>query len=288
MTAISPPAMRDESRWAAATDRIKAAAPWIVLGVIGALAIGWPLIAEEQTADFAQALRAPGDGSLLGTDHSGYGLGVRTAEGLRISLVIALACAILATVLGVVVGIASVTAGGWVDAIVMRVVDGVNALPHLVVGVVIAAMWRGEPLAIIVSIALTHWPAVARVVRAELLEATSAGWVETARLAGASRTFIATRHLMPAVSGQVLVALTVLLPHAVWHETTLSFLGVGLSPDAASLGTLLGQARGDVLTGAWWTLVVPGLALMVTALACSAAAGSLRRATSPPTGEVWR
>ena len=103
MTAISPPAMRDESRWAAATDRIKAAAPWIVLGVIGALAIGWPLIAEEQTADFAQALRAPGDGSLLGTDHSGYGLGVRTAEGLRISLVIALACAILATVLGVVV-----------------------------------------------------------------------------------------------------------------------------------------------------------------------------------------
>ncbi|MHC3004147.1 ABC transporter permease [Gordonia metallireducens] len=288
MTAVHQPTIPEESRWAAVRERFILVAPWIVLGVFALLAVGCPFVAGDQTADFAQALRAPGDGTLLGTDHSGYDLGVRTAEGLRISLLIAIACAVLATVLGVVTGVASVTVGGWVDAIVMRVVDGVNALPHLVVGVVIAAMWRGEPVAIIASIALTHWPAVARVVRAELLEATSAGWVETARLAGASRTFVATRHLLPAVSGQVLVAMTVLLPHAVWHETTLSFLGVGLSPDAASLGTLLGQARGDVLTGAWWTLVVPGVALMVTALACSGAAASLRRATLPPSGEVWR
>lgn len=288
MTAVHQPTVRGESRRVTVRDRLTHAAPWIVLGVFAVVAGGWPIVAGEQTADFAQALRAPGDGTLLGTDHSGYDLGVRTAEGLRISLMIALACAVSATVLGVVVGVASVTAGGWFDAIVMRIVDAVNALPHLVVGVVIAAMWRGEPVAIIASIALTHWPAVARVVRAELLEATSAGWVETARLAGASRTFVATRHLLPSVSGQVLVAMTVLLPHAVWHETTLSFLGVGLSPDAASLGTLLGQARGDVLTGAWWTLVVPGVALIVTALACSGAAASLRRATLPPSGEVWR
>ena len=132
------------------------------------------------------------------------------------------------------------------------------------------------------------WPLIAGEQTAELLEVTSAGWVEASRLAGATRTFVATRHLLPAVSGQVLVAMTVLLPHAVWHETTLSFLGVGLSPDAASLGTLLGQARGDVLTGAWWTLVVPGVALMVTALACAAAASTLRRATLPPAGGVWR
>ncbi|MDH3012174.1 ABC transporter permease [Gordonia alkanivorans] len=288
MTAVRQSTISDESHWAVTRERFTLVAPWVVLGVFAILAVGWPFVAGDQTADFAQALRAPGHGALLGTDHSGYDLGVRTAEGLRISLLIAIACAVLATVLGVVVGVASVTAGGWVDAVVMRVVDGVNALPHLVVGVVIAAMWRGEPVAIIASIALTHWPAVARVVRAELLEATTAGWVETARLAGASRTFVATRHLLPSVSGQVLVAMTVLLPHAVWHETTLSFLGVGLSPDAASLGTLLGQARGDVLTGAWWTLVVPGVALIVTALACSGAAASLRRATLPPSGEVWR
>ncbi|WP_439030519.1 ABC transporter permease [Gordonia terrae] len=269
-------------------DRALLLAPWIVLGVIASLAVGVPLVAGDQTADFAGALLPPGADARLGTDHSGYDLGVRTAEGLRISLFIAALCAVIATALGVLIGVGSVTVGGWFDALVMRVVDGVNALPHLVVGVVIAAMWRGEPVAIIASIALTHWPAVARVVRAELLEATSSGWVEAARLSGASRTFVATRHLLPAVSGQILVAMTVLLPHAVWHETTLSFLGVGLSPDSASLGTLLGQARGDVLTGAWWALAVPGIALMVTALACAAAAASLRRLTLPPTGEVWR
>lgn len=277
-----------ESRWAAIGYRVQLFAPWIVLGGLAFVALGWPMLAGDQVADFARSLQAPGGEALLGTDHSGYDLGVRTAQGLRISLAIAVACAVLATLVGLVVGVGAVTVGGWFDAIVMRLVDGVNALPHLVVGVVIAAMWRGEPIAIVASIALTHWPAVARVVRAELLEATSAGWVETARLAGASRTFIATRHLLPAVSGQVLVAMTVLLPHAVWHETTLSFLGVGLSPDEASLGSLLGQARGDVLTGAWWTLVVPGVALMAAALACAAAASSLRRATLPPGGEVWR
>ena len=288
MTALASQQHSASGRRAEFAFRLRFLAPWIVIAVMVLVAVGWPLIAGEQTADFARSLQAPGRESLLGTDHSGYDLGVRTAEGLRISLLIAAACAVLATALGLMIGIGSVTAGGWVDAIVMRVVDGVNALPHLVVGVVIAAMWRGEPVAIIASIALTHWPAVARVVRAELLEVTSAGWVEASRLAGATRTFVATRHLLPAVSGQVLVAMTVLLPHAVWHETTLSFLGVGLSPDAASLGTLLGQARGDVLTGAWWTLVVPGVALMVTALACAAAASTLRRATLPPAGGVWR
>ncbi|MEE3850014.1 ABC transporter permease [Gordonia sp. LSe1-13] len=270
------------------TLRARLLAPWVVLGVVAVIAIGWPLLAGDQSADFSESLLAPGGQFLLGSDHSGYDLGVRTAQGLQISLLIAAVCAVVATVLGVVIGVGSVTVGGWFDAIVMRVVDGVNALPHLVIGVVIAAMWRGEPVAIVASIALTHWPAVARVVRAELLDNTSAGWIESARLAGASRWFIARRHLLPAVTGQALVAMTVLLPHAVWHETTLSFLGVGLSPNEASLGTLLGQARGDILSGAWWTLVVPGVALIITALAFAAAAASLRRTILPPTGEVWR
>ncbi|MGV9670769.1 MULTISPECIES: ABC transporter permease [unclassified Gordonia (in: high G+C Gram-positive bacteria)] len=275
------------ARWARVAAILGFAWPWIVLGVIALGAVLVPIVAGPQSADFASALRAPGDGFLFGSDHSGYDLGVRTAQGLRISLVIAAICAVVSTVIGLVVGLAAATIGGWFDALVMRVVDGVNALPHLVVGVVIAAMWRGDPVAIIASIGLTHWPAVARVVRAELLDNVRAGWIETARLAGASRWFIARRHLLPAVTGQALVAMTILLPHAVWHETTLSFLGVGLSPDQASLGTLLGQARGDVLTGAWWTLVVPGLALIVTALACAAAGSSLRRVSRPPTGQVW-
>ena len=263
---------------------------WVAVAVLAATVVAAlviPAVAGEQVADFGAALRPPGPDHVAGTDHSGYDLLIRCAEGLRISLLIAAVCALAATVLGLVIGIGSALAGGWVDAVVMRAVDGFNALPHLVVGIVIAAMWRGAPLAIIISIAVTHWPAVARVVRAELLAVTDAGWVQTSRLAGASRWFIARHHLVPAVTGQALVAMVMLLPHAVWHESTLSFLGVGLSPEQASLGTLLGQARGDVLTGAWWTLVVPAGALVVTALAFASAGAALRRRSAPPSGQVW-
>ncbi|VEG51540.1 binding-protein-dependent transport system inner membrane protein [Mycolicibacterium aurum] len=267
--------------------RLRVTWPWWMLGAVVVAAVVIPLFAGTQVADFSAALRPPSAEHLAGTDHSGYDLLVRTAEGLRVSLTIAAVCAVAATALGLAIGVSAAMIGGWLDALVMRLVDGVNALPHLVVGIVIAAMWRGAPLAIIASIALTHWPAVARVVRAELLAVAEAGWVDSARLAGASRWFIATRHLIPAVSGQALVAMVVLLPHAVWHESTLSFLGVGLSPDRASLGTLLSEARGDILTGAWWTLVVPAAALIVTALAFAAAGTVVRDRHRPPTGQVW-
>ncbi|MFB1295957.1 ABC transporter permease [Mycobacterium sp. pW049] len=262
-------------------------AAWIVLATVVLAALAIPLLAGEQIADFSAALRPPSMEHVAGTDHSGYDLLVRTAEGLRVSLLIAVVCALVATVLGLTIGVAAALVGGWLDAVVMRLVDGFNALPHLVLGIVIAAMWRGAPLAIIASIALTHWPAVARVVRAELLAVADAGWVETARLAGASRWFVARSHLVPAVTGQALVAMVVLLPHAVWHESTLSFLGVGLSPDRASLGTLLSEARGDILAGAWWTLAVPAVALIATALAFAAAGAALRDRRRAPAGTVW-
>lgn len=261
--------------------------PWIILALIAAAAIGIPLAAGEQVADFSAALHPPSLRHLAGTDHSGYDLLVRIAEGLRVSLLIAVVCAAAATLLGLAVGLAAALRGGWIDALVMRLVDGFNALPHLVVGIVIAALWRGEPLAIIASIALTHWPAVARVVRAELLAVTDTGWIQASRLAGASRWFVARNHLLPAVTGQALVAMVMLLPHAVWHESTLSFLGVGLSPDRASLGTLLSEARGDVLTGAWWTLAVPAAALIASALAFAAAGALVRARHRAPVGQVW-
>lgn len=261
---------------------------WLAAGLAAvAVVVIAPLVAGPQQPDFARALTAPGHDFLLGSDHSGHDLAIRTAQGLQISLLIAAICALVSTAIGIAVGVGAAAFGGWFDALTMRLVDGVNALPHLVLGVVIAAMWRGAPLAIIASIALTHWPAVARVVRAELLSLQTAGWIESVRLAGAGRTFIATRHMVPAVTGQALVAMVVLLPHAVWHETTLSFLGVGLSPDRASLGTLLDDARGDVLTGAWWTLVVPGLALIAAALAVTRLGTLVARRHRPPAGSVW-
>lgn len=258
--------------------------PILTLTILSATVLIAPLLIDSGRPDFGIALTGPSTQHWAGTDHFGHDLAARTLEGVRTSLIVAAACALLATVIGAVIGVFAALIGGWVDALVMRVVDGINALPHLVLGVVIAAMWRGAIIAIIASIALTHWPAVARIVRAELLGANRHGWVEHSHLMHASRWFIARHHLFPAISGQLLVAMVVLLPHAIWHEATLSFLGVGLSPESASLGSLLNNARGDILTGAWWTLAIPGTALIVTALIAAGAAARLRTAFTPPEG----
>ncbi|WP_137726388.1 ABC transporter permease [Prescottella subtropica] len=250
-----------------------------VLVAVVIYAVATPWIAGPQTADFTQALQPPSGGHWFGTDHSGYDLFVRTADGLRVSLLIAAVCAATATILGTVIGAAAATIGGRTDTALMRATDTVNALPHLLLGIVIVAMFPGSLPAIIASIALTHWPQVARLVRAQILAVRSADYVDAAYLWGASRRHVFRHHLLPAAAPQAVIALLMLLPHAIWHESTLSFLGLGLSPDRASLGTLLQLARGDLLTGAWWTLAAPAGALIVTTLAVAGIAAARRTRT---------
>ncbi|MEE2054978.1 dipeptide/oligopeptide/nickel ABC transporter permease/ATP-binding protein [Nocardiopsis tropica] len=276
------PATRPTRTGRAVSGRVLPAAALAAL-VVYAVAVPW--WAGPQTADFSQALLGPGPAHWFGTDHSGHDLFVRAAEGLRVSLAIALACAVTATVLGVAVGAAAASAGGRVDMLLMRVTDGVNALPHLLLGVVVVALYPGSPWAVIASVSLTHWPQIARIVRAEALSVRSAEYVEAAYLWGSTRRSVLLRHLLPAALPQAAVGLVMLLPHAVWHESTLSFLGLGLPPDEASLGTLLEVARGDVFTGAWWTLAAPAGVLVATTLATAGLSGVLgpgpRRARGP-------
>lgn len=240
---------------------------WLgVLAALVAFAVVTPWLVGDGI-DLRQALTAPSWAHWAGTDHSGRDLLVRVAQGLRLSLAIAALSALTSVLLGLVVGAAAASLGRWADAALMRFGDGVSALPHLVLGLVVVAMWPGSVVAIVASIALTHWPTVSRLVRAEALAVRRSQYVDAARLAGASRWQVLRRHLVPAALPQALVAVVLLMPHAVFHESTLSFFGIGLQPTEASLGTLLAQARSDVLLGAWWSLVAPAAALAVTTLA---------------------
>lgn len=261
-------------------------APALLLAVLIVYALVVPWVAGPQHADFTQARQAPSLEHWFGTDHSGRDLFVWTASGLRVSLLIAAVCAVLATLVGVAAGATAATLGGRIDRIVMRTTDGVNALPHLLLGIVIVALFAGSIPAIIASIALTHWPQVARIVRADILTARESGYVDSAYLWGSSRWQVAREHLIPAAAPQALIAVVMLLPHAIWHEATLSFLGLGLPPDEASIGTLLEIARGDLLTGAWWTLTFPAAVLIAATLAVAGLAASARRHTTTRSQEV--
>lgn len=224
---------------------------------------------------------SPSTEHLFGTDLLGRDVFVRCAQGLRISLALAALAAVISTVAGVVVGTVSAAVGGWFDAITMRVVDATNALPHLLLGVVIAALWRGQWWAIVASIGLTHWTQVARIVRAEVLRVRTGDHVAAAVASGSSRAQVWATHLLPSVVPQALVAVVLLLPHAVWHESALSFLGVGLPPNDPSLGTLLEDARSGVLAGGWWLLVFPGGALTAACLAIAGVGAHVRDRAMP-------
>lgn len=251
--------------------------------LVVAYAVLVPLLAGDALGgvDLSRARQAPSPQHWFGTDYAGQDLFLRVAQGLRISLAIALACSVLATVLGVAVGTTAAVFGRRVDAFLMRFTDAVNALPHLLLGIVLVALFRGSVPAIILSIALTHWPQVARIIRSDALTIRAMEYVDAAYLAGATRLQVLRRHILPAALTQAAVALVLIVPHAIWHESTLSFLGLGLSPDRPSLGTLLQQSRGELLLGGWWTLVFPAGLLVVATLAVADVAGALRRRWAP-------
>lgn len=255
----------------------------LVLALVVGYSALWPLLAPAGLAvpDLMASRLAPSGSHPFGTDASGHDLLLRIALGLRVSLVIAAVCALTATVIGLVVGTLAAVFGGWLDAVLMRITDAVNALPHLLLGIVIVALYRGSMVAVMASIVATHWCQVARLVRAEAMVAREMEYVDAAYLAGASRWQVVRRHLVPASLGQALIGVVLMLPHAIWHESALSFLGLGLSPDRPSLGTLLAQSRGEVLLGSWWTLVFPALPLVVVTLAVSALGTALQRRIAP-------
>ncbi|TDC46381.1 ABC transporter permease [Micromonospora sp. KC207] len=225
----------------------------------------WPL--DQSAVDLAGTRLAPSWAHLAGTDELGRDVAHRSLYGLRVSLLVGAVAAFVATVIGGLVGAVAGTVGGRVDRVLMRIVDTIAALPHLLLGIFIVAMLRPSLGAVILSIGLTHWLSTARIVRSELLSLRTRPFIDAAVSGGASRIRVLTRHLLPHVLPRLALATTLMVPHAVWHETALSFLGLGLPPHLASIGNMINDGQRSLLTGAWWSSIVPGLVLVAVTLA---------------------
>ncbi|MEU4788899.1 ABC transporter permease [Micromonospora tulbaghiae] len=255
----------------------------VVLGGVVAAAllapILWPL--DQSAVDLSRTRLAPSPEHLAGTDDLGRDVAVRSLYGLRVSLLVGAVAALVAAVIGGLVGAVAGSVGGWVDRALMRVVDTVAALPHLLLGIFIVAMLRPSLGAVIASIALTHWLSTARIVRSELLSLRNRPFVDAAISGGAGRVRVLTRHLLPHVLPRLALATTLMVPHAVWHETALSFLGLGLPPHLASIGNMINDGQRSLLTGAWWASIVPGLLLVAATLALAVLAGRWRDRLDP-------
>jgi peptide/nickel transport system permease protein len=265
------------------SPRLRLISAAVILGVLGAAVLVVPLVVglDQQVVDLAAANQPPGSAHWFGTDELGRDVLLRCIYGLRVSLAVGLVAALVSTVLGTAVGAIAGATGGWTDRLLMRVLDAVASVPHLLLGIVIVAVLRPSLTAVVVSIAATHWLSSARIVRSEVLSLRTRPFIDAAIAGGSSRSRIVARHLLPNVAPQVLLATTLMVPHAIWHETALSFLGLGLPPHLASIGNMLNDAQRSLLIGGWWMSLAPGLVLVITTLAVAGLGGVWRDRLNP-------
>ncbi len=263
------------------TLRLRTSAALLTVTVLAVLLVPPLVQLDQQAVDLAAKLRAPDWAHPFGTDDVGRDLLLRCVYGLRVSLLVGVAAALTATVVGTAVGAAAGAFGGWVDRGVMRVVDALSSVPHLLMGIFIVAMFRPGVWPVVASVALTHWLSTARIVRAEVLSLRARPHIDAAVSGGASRWRVTVRHLLPGVLPQAALAAVLMVPHAMWHESALSFLGLGLPTHTASLGNLIQEARGSLLAGQWWPTLFPGLFIIVPTLAVAGLAGAWRERINP-------
>ncbi|MFK0177399.1 ABC transporter permease [Streptomyces xanthochromogenes] len=254
----------------------------VMAAVVLAVLLVPPLVQlDEQAVDLARKLQSPSWAHPFGTDDVGRDLLLRCVYGLRVSLLVGVVAALAATLIGTVVGAVAGAFGGWTDRVLMRLVDTFSSVPHLLLGIFVVAMFRPGVWPVVVSVALTHWLSTARIVRSEILSLRSRPYIDAAISGGASRRRVAVRHLLPGVLPQAALAAVLMVPHAMWHESALSFLGLGLPAHQASLGNLVQSARGSLLAGDWWPTLFPGLLLIVPTLAIAGLAGAWRDRLAP-------
>lgn len=261
--------------------RVRTSVTLVAVVVLAVLVVPPLANLDEQAVDLAAKLQPPSLSHPFGTDDVGRDLLLRCVYGLRVSLLVGVVAAVVATVIGTAVGALAAATGGWADRVVMRLLDVFSSVPHLLLGIFIVAMFRPGVWPVVVSVALTHWLSTARIVRAEVLSLRSRPYIDAAISGGASRLRVAARHLVPAVLPQASLAAVLMVPHAIWHESALSFLGLGLPTHQASLGTLVQSARGSLLVGDWWPTLFPGLCIIVPTLAIAGLAGAWRERINP-------
>jgi peptide/nickel transport system permease protein len=271
----------------------------VFLVVLLALSLTAPLIAQlrgvdPSMTDLYHRLEGPSARNWLGTDDLGRDLFQRLLDGGRVSLMVGIMGAILSAILGAIIGVVAGYRGGRLDSLLMRFTDGVIALPLLPLLVILAAIdpakigippsiAQSETFSlyrIVVIVALTGWTTVARLVRAETLSLKARDFTRAAQALGARPWRIMLRHILPNAAGSLVVSTTMSIGTLILFESTLSFLGLGIQPPAASWGNMLTGAQ-ELLQEAPMLAVWPGLLIFLTVIAFNFLGDGLQDALDP-------
>jgi len=285
-----PDLVAGTSLWADAWKRLRknrmaVASGGLILFLAIACLAGPPLIAatwgyDEQTQDLAYGPQPPSWKHPFGTDFYGRDLLVRVLAGGRVSLTVGFLAALVAATIGTVYGAVSSYAGGLVDAVMMRAVDVLYALPYMFLVIILVTILGKSLLLVFLALGLVGWLLTARVVRGQVMSLKEQDFVLAARSLGTPARDIVFRHLIPNTLGPVIVTFTLTVPSMILQEAFLSFLGLGVQAPRASLGALINDGANQMLVF-WWTLVFPGSVMAVMLFALNFLGDGVRDALDP-------
>lgn len=252
--------------------------PWNVIpfaaivAIMVLLALAAPLVAplDPDTQNLLARLKAPSTVSrgvtyLLGSDELGRDVLSRLIHGARVSLLVAFSSVILSGIFGSALGMVAAFYRGWIEVLIMRLVDIVLSVPAILFAIITVAVLGPGLVNVVIVLALTRWPRYARVAYGQTLSVANMPYVRLARFMGAGWPRLLGRHILPNIAGSLVVVATLEFGLMVLFEAGLSFLGLGVQPPMASWGAMLSTGRNYVAT-AWWIATFPGLALFLLVL----------------------
>lgn len=280
---------------AAAVRPVKAARrfPWTVMPFLAILAglvlmaIFAPLVSpvDPNAQNLLARLKAPGFSSrgivyYLGTDELGRDVLSRIIYGARVSLLVAFASVALSGVFGSTLGMVAAFYRGWVETVLMRLVDIVLSVPAILLAIITVAVLGPSLTNVVIVLALTRWPRYARVAYGQTLSVANMPYVRLSRFMGAGWFRLLSRHILPNIAGGLIVVATLEFGLMVLFEAGLSFLGLGVQPPTSSWGAMLSTGRNYVGT-AWWIATFPGVALFLLVLAINLIGDHMRDRLDP-------
>jgi peptide/nickel transport system permease protein len=274
-----------ERRWKTLRRAARARlAPFGAVVLLAALvvALAAPLVSPHDPLkqNLANALSRPSRTHLLGTDNVGRDVLSRVVWGTRVSLLAGFVSVALALLTGGVIGLAAGYAGGRADGLLMRLMDAVLSFPALVLALALGAVLGAGLTGVLIALAVVYTPTFARLMRGQVLSITAREYVDAARALGANGWRVAWHHVLPNATAPMVVQASLSVAFAILAEASLSFLGLGIQPPAASWGSMINAGRG-YLQQAPWIVFGPGAALFVTVIGLNFVGDAIRDALDP-------